>query len=360
MSSKIWRSLRTVGLLLIGIVAFLTYIYVFNVDIPKILGEIQRTNLHFYIVALTASILEVLFFALSWHFLLLPLSIKTRFRKTFLFVWIGLFVDLLIPAEAVSGEISKTYLMAKNHKEETGKVVASLVAQRILGMLITTLTLVLGALTLFLNQLLVGFLLNLVILVTVGTAVSLVVLILFCIKETWTLRMVNAVVRFADYITRGRWKFQELKSKALEATRMFHQAIKAYGANPKSLLPPVITSLLAWFFNLIVFYFVFLSLGYQISWSIIMVTSALLVAIKAIPLGVPFEVGLPEITMSTLFYLLSGYNLKLCITATILIRVLTVWVRFFIGFLAQQVLGIHALTTLNTKELVEKTSEKDF
>jgi hypothetical protein len=360
MDSKTRVSLRSFTLLLVGIAAFILYIYLFNVDIPKILGEMQRTNPHFYLLALIASFLDVLFFAVSWHFLLLPLSIKPRFRKTFLFVWVSLFIDLLIPAEAVSGEISKVYLMARDYEEETGKIVASLVVQRILGTLITTLTLVLGFLALFMNHLLEGFILNLMVLVTVGTAISLIILVLLCVKETWTLRIVDSVIKLADYITRGRWKLQKLHKKALEATRVFHQAVKSYGMKPESLLPPIAAYILAWISNIFVFYFVFLSLEYhQISWSGLMVTSAILVAIKAVPLGVPFEVGLPEITMSTLFFFLVVRNMQVCITATILIRILTVWVRFLIGFLAQQALGIQALATLNTEGLIEESPEKD-
>jgi hypothetical protein len=46
-------------------------------------------------------------------------------------------------------------------------------------------------------------------------------------------------------------------------------------------------------------YLVFLSLGFQIPWSVILIASSIVVAVKSIPIGVPFEVGLPEITMTT-------------------------------------------------------------
>lgn len=360
MSSETRFSLKALILLLAGIAAFLIYIYVFNVDIQKIISEMQRANLYFYLLAFAASILDVLFFALTWHFLLRPLSMRPSFNRTFLLVWVGIFVDLLIPAEAVSGEISKAYLMGKDYEDGIGKVVASLVAQRIIGTVITTLMLVLGALTLFVNHLLTGFVLNLMVIVIVGTVTSLIVLLLLCMKEAWTLRMVDVLVRFADYVTRGRWKLKALRTEALRTTRMFHEGIKAYGANVRALTPPIVFAIASWIFNILIYYFVFLSLRFsQISWSALMVVSALIIAIKAIPLGVPFEIGLPEITMSTLFYLLGVPDLKLCITATILIRILTVWVRFFVGFAAQQLLGIQAITGVDAKKLVEQPSEKE-
>ena len=64
-------------------------------------------------------------------------------------------------------------------------------------------------------------------------------------------------------------------------------------------------------------------------------TSAIFLAVKAIPIGVPFEVGLPEAVMTTL-YISMGVFGPLAATATILTRIITLWFRFFIGFGAQQ------------------------
>jgi uncharacterized membrane protein YbhN (UPF0104 family) len=78
-----------------------------------------------------------------------------------------------------------------------------------------------------------------------------------------------------------------------------------------------------------------MSLGHPVSWSIIIVTSAIFLAVKAIPIGIPFEVGLPEAVMTTLYISMGIYG-PLAATATILTRIITLWFRFFIGFAAQQ------------------------
>jgi hypothetical protein len=67
-------------------------------------------------------------------------------------------------------------------------------------------------------------------------------------------------------------------------------------------------------------------------------------AVKSIPIGVPFEVGLPEITLTFLLQLF-GVPTVDGATATILMRILTLWLRFFIGFAAEQWMGIKAITT---------------
>jgi uncharacterized membrane protein YbhN (UPF0104 family) len=57
---------------------------------------------------------------------------------------------------------------------------------------------------------------------------------------------------------------------------------------------------------------------------------------------VPFEVGLPEITMTTLYVVL-GIPFDVSATATILTRILSLWLKFFVGFAIQQWVEISAI-----------------
>ena len=94
-----------------------------------------------------------------------------------------------------------------------------------------------------------------------------------------------------------------------------------------------------WFFSLAIPYLVFQSLNQPVSWGIILITSAIVLAVKAIPVGIPFEVGIPEATMTTL-YIAMGVDPALSATATILTRIITLWFRFFVGFASQQYLEL--------------------
>jgi uncharacterized protein (TIRG00374 family) len=76
--------------------------------------------------------------------------------------------------------------------------------------------------------------------------------------------------------------------------------------------------------------------------SIIFVTQSITTAVKSIPIGVPFEVGLPEITMTTL-YVVFGIPFDVSATATILTRILSLWLKFFVGFAIQQWIEISAI-----------------
>lgn len=336
---------KTFILPILGLAAFFIYIYIFNVDIQQIIATVQHIDLNFYVLATIATLLDTVFFTFAWYVLLRRLSVKISMLRSFLFVWVGTFIDTLIPAESVSGEITKIYLVNRDESGSAGKATASVVAQRLLGMGINIVTLVVGAILLLIENLLYGMMLTLILFLVAITFFFLALILLLCTRENWTLRIVDAVIRFAERISRGRWKLTKLREEVIEATKAFHGAIKEYARAPKTLFVASVLTLISWILALSVFYLTFLAIGYQqISWSAILVTSSIFVAVKSIPIGVPFEVGLPEMTLTTLLVFF-GVPWQLSATATILMRLLTLWLKFFIGFAAQQWVGISAITT---------------
>lgn len=330
---------------IIGLAAFFIYIYIFNVDIQAIFAKIQQIDIRFYLMAAVAVFLDTLFFTATWDLLLRFLKVKVSLFRLFMFVWVGVFVDTLIPAESVSGEVSKIYLVNREQPGSTGKATASVVAQRLMGMSINVATLVAGAVLLLTEKLLYGTILTLVLLLVTLSLLFFVLLLLLCVKENWTLRIVDGLIRFAERISKGRWKLLKLREEAIGAAKSFHEAMKQYAHAPKTLSIAFFFSAISWIISLIVFYLTFRSIGYpQITWSAILIISTIFIAAKSVPIGVPFEVGLPEITLTFLLSLF-GVPLDISATATILMRLLTLWLRFFIGFAAQQWIGIKTMTT---------------
>lgn len=333
---------RTVPLLLVGLLIFIGYLYFF-VDIPEMLTKIKSVNLFYYLLAVAVLLLDMLAYSLTWHYFLRPLSVNVSFRKTFLFTWIGVFVDLLIPAESISGDATKAYLMSKDSGENAGKVVASVVSHRILSMIITLSSLIIGSLSLFILQYKLPTLVsNLILLVAIGTAISLIFIFLLCLKEQLTQKLIDLLLRFFVFISRGRLKLTSLRTKATKALRAFHQSIEVLGRHPESLVRPVFFSIAGWFLSVLLSYLVFVSLGYPVNFVLITIVFSISVSIQNVPIGVPAEVGLIEIVMTTL-YGLFGVPLGVSAAATVLIRILTVWLKFFIGFMAAQWVGFKVL-----------------
>jgi uncharacterized protein (TIRG00374 family) len=344
MSYPTYKVTRTTFILpLVGLVAFFLYLYLFNVDIPAIIAKAKDMNLSIYFLAGVFMVLDTLFFSLSWRALLNFLSVKLSALKAFLYVWYGIFIDIIIPAESVSGEISRVYLVEREHNGTSGKVIASLVVHRLISMGTNLVTVVFGMFLLLIQgHFVFGLLFNLALFLVAVTTFFLVLLVSLCIKENWTLKVVDVVIGFLGRISRKRWNVTKIREDAVKAARMFHGSMKEFRQTPKTLSLSLFLNLIGWFFNLSVSYLVFVSLGFPVDWSVIIVTWSIVMAVKSIPIGVPFEVGLPEITMATLYVSL-GVPPDIAATSTILTRILTVWFRFFVGFGVQEVLEIKAI-----------------
>ena len=352
-SMKFKVTWKTILLPVLGLITFFIYLYLFNVDIPVIIATVQRINLSIYLIGVAFIVLDVFFFALSWYFLLDFLSVKLSVIKSFLYVWYGTFMDIVIPAESISGEILRIYLVAREQNGSSGKVVASLFTQRLMGMGINLTSLLIGVSILLTKTQASGIVLNLTVFLTIATAIFLSLLILLCFKREWTLKIIDAGIKLVGYLSRGRWKPTRIREDLIRAAILFHDSMQTFGHAPKTILTSLVFSVISYLFNVGVAYLVFLSMGFPVHWDIIIVTYSIVFAIQGIPLGVPFEAGLPEITMTTLFIML-GVPPQISATATILTRILTLWLKFFIGFAVQQWLEIKTITVTNTDSKTEK------
>ncbi|MEM3694965.1 MAG: lysylphosphatidylglycerol synthase transmembrane domain-containing protein [Candidatus Bathyarchaeia archaeon] len=348
-----WKSLILPAL---GIVAFIIYIYLFNVDIPKIIDIIKKVDLYFYSWAIIFLFLQTFFFALSWRFLVNFLSVKLSVVRAFFYVWYGIFIDIIIPAESLSGELSKVYLIAREQNGTSGKVVASLAVQRFIGMTVNVLTLLMGVGLLIAKGKLGGIILNLAVFLTITITAFLAALLLLCIKEEWTKKIVDSILRFVEWIGRGRLKLTKIKREVAQALRIFHDSMKSFGHAYKTLFASSMFFIAAWILSLALDYLIFMSVGSPVPWEVIMVSASIFVAVKSIPIGVPFEIGLPEITMTTL-YIAFGVPPDISATVTVLNRILTLWLRFFVGFAIQEWIEIKAIRMFNqsASETADKT-----
>lgn len=345
---------RTVPFLLVGILIFVAYLYFF-VGIPEMITIIQKVNLFYYALAVAVLFVNMITNSLTWQFFLRPLSIKVPFRKTFLFTLIGVFVDLLVPAESISGDATKAYLMTKGSGEKAGKVLASVVSHRILSMTIPLGSLIFSFILLYIRGIEVPVLVStLILLVIFGIAISLFFIFLFSLKEKLAQRLIDALLRFLGFFTRGRLNIERLKASAIKGLGVFHGSIDILRRNPKSLVAPVLSELTGWFFSILLSYLVFVSLGQQIDFVIIIVVHSVSVSIQSIPVGIPGEVGVVDTAMTWLYTLLALES-SVSAAATVLIQILRVWFRFVAGFVAVQVVGIKNLAEYLRQDLSESS-----
>jgi uncharacterized protein (TIRG00374 family) len=325
---------KTIILPITGILAFLLYLILFNVDIPAIIETAQSINLTIYILSIIFVFVETLFYALSWRSLLDFLSVKLSVVKVYLYVWYGTFMDIAVPAASLSGEVSKLYLVTREQSGTGGKVVASLVTQRLISMGTIITSLIIGMGVVSAEKPTSGLPFTLTLFFAITTILSLIFFVLLCFKETWTLKIINAVTRFVNYVGGGRWNLAKTKEDAIKAAGVFHDSMKEFGRAPKTLFTSTLFLVLSWLSSLSIAYLVLLALNFHVQWGVILVTCSIVIVL-------PMR-GLPEIAMTTLYTFL-GVPPTISATATILTRILTFWLRFFVGFAAQQWLEIKTI-----------------
>lgn len=331
-------------LIMVGLFVFLLYLYFF-VPFRDFVATIQQANPFYYSLAFIALLLTVAFYSLTWHNLLKLLSVKTSFMKAFQFIWIGTFVDLLVPAESVSGDISRIYLMSKESGENAGKVVASVVGHRFLSGVVTFGGFIIGSVYFVLKYQPSLLVLEFIGIVAISSTVSLSLMLYLSTKRQVTKRIVNWLINLLARLSRRRWKLANWMSSAERMLNAFHDGIATLSVRPRGLVLPIFFAIVAWFFDVIIAVLVFYSLGsfgVKISLSAIVIIYSIIVGLQTIPIGIPGEVGLPEIAMTSL-YTLFGVPIAMSAVATVLIRVLTLWVRLLLGGVAVQWLGIKGL-----------------
>ncbi len=328
---------RTIPLLLIGLLVFIAYLYFF-VDIPEMIITIQQIDIFYYSLAIAVLLINMLVYSLTWQYLLRPLSINVPFKKTLLITWVGTFVEFFVPSESIGEDVSKSYFMTKESGENTGKVVASVLGQRIISMAVTLSILIACSLSVFILQYdIPAFVSLLILLISVGTAIPLIFILLLCKKEQLSHRLIDLLLRFCGFISRGRLNLESLRSKAKNALEGFHQSVELLGKNPRSLVQPVFFALASYFLSVLVSYFVFLSLGYPVSFVLLTVVYSISRSLQSIPTMLPGEVGFIEIVMTSLYIALLGPEAAaVSAAATVLTRVLWIWLRLPLGFIALQ------------------------
>jgi len=344
---------KSAFIMAIGLLAFFAYLYFF-VGFNEITETLRRVNpleySLYYSTTIAALVLSVLFYALAWHELLKVLSIEIGAKKSFLYSWLGNFVDLVIPLETMSGEITRAYLVYGDLKDHFGKAVASLVCHRIVSILTTLSMLILSSLYLILNYPVQPEVLYLLVTVTAGTATTIIALFYLSVRESAAQRLVNLLIRLAAAVTGRRLSSDSLREKAERALSAFHQGVKTFGRNPRDLVKPLVYSYISWFLHLSIYFLVFFALGFRevtgYATQMVIVFSISL-AVQTIPIG--FPVGLVEIVMTSL-YVLFGISPAIGGVAASLIRVVTFWFQILVGYVIFQWIGLRLFVPKGTPE----------
>jgi len=322
----------------IGLAVLVLYLYYF-VGTVSIADVIKQTNLLWYTSAFVAFLASVLSYALAWQSLLRNLSIKARIREVLLFAWAGMFFDAVVPDPGWSGDLSKAYMLSKASGQEPGRIVASVVSQKIIVTTVTVFSLIFGLAFLALNYTPSSNVLIFIAVVLFLTAFSLIMIVYLSANDKATDRILGWLIRAACFIRRGRWNPEDFRAKAKQMLNRFHEGIRTLSAKPKALARPISFSLLAWGFDISITFLTFASLGYPVPVDKVLIVYALTGSLQAF--GVSF-LGFTEIIVSSSYAIL-GIPAAISVSATLLTRVVTLWFKLVVSYFVFQWAGIGLL-----------------
>ncbi len=318
-------------LVIFGLVAFVLYFYFF-VGTTDVINVIGRINFFYYAVAFVAFLTAVFLSYRTWYSLLKSLSVKTTFRNALLVMWVGLFYDATVPEPGWSGDLSKAYMLGRASDQDSGRIVASVVGQKIIGMLITVGTIFLGLILLAWNYTLPS---SVIIFIAIALLISISALIIVyyvSTKPKATKTLLNWLIRFVSFIRAGRWDSRTFRLNTEEMLNRFHEGIQQLRNNPKALVRPVAFSLLSVAFDVSVVFLTFAALRAPIPVDKVLIVYALTGTLQSIGVSV---IGFTEIIMSTSYTIL-GIPSGLSLSATLLSRVITLWFKLIVSYVAFQ------------------------
>lgn len=336
---------KSIVIIIAGLLGFIAYLYFFVGfdEILMVLGEVHPAEYSFYYsMTFVAIMLSVLFYALTWHELLEALSINVGLKNTFLYCLLANFVDLIIPFEAVTGELTRVYLLYRESKDNFGKSVASVVSHRIISNIFALSALIVSSLALIRYAENI-YIWTLLVLVIMGTAATIIGLFYLAMSEEASSRLIDFLMRATEVVTRNRVDLTEVKDKTEKNLTYFHQGVRTLGEHPINLMKAMVYTFISWLCHLVIYFFVFYALGYtKASFFIpqMIVVFSISLATQTIPVGIP--VGLVEIIMTSL-YALFGIPPGLGGIATTLIRVVTYWFQVIVGYVVAQLMGVKTL-----------------
>jgi uncharacterized protein (TIRG00374 family) len=342
-AKKPFRFYLILLILIFGLMAFIAYIY-FYVNPTQVVDILSRTKIEYYMFAFFSYLFFAFFSSLVWHQLLSNLSIRVSKRKILLYTWAGLFLDAIIPQIGWSGDISKMYFLSKDSTVDVGKIGASVVGQKVFTMTLTIVALILG-----LGLVVVSYSLPFIVTVLIITVLTLSITALLVVyyvsnKPKATKALLGWAIKLM-LLFRKQWNPESFKQKAEFLLKNFHQGINQLISKPKSLIVPIIYAILSFFCEISVYFITFLALGFPIPVDKVLIVFTITGTLQAV--GVSFF-GFPELIMTVSFTALFIPS-ALAFSVTLLTRIVNLWFRLVLSYLALQWAGIKILRQIVAK-----------
>ncbi len=321
-----------------GVVILLLYLYFIGFwEVVEIMLALEP---RIAILAILIDLLCISLFTLSWKVLLNPPGMG--FLRSFEVILVSIFGDMMIPTGSVSGEIVRITMTTKKSRLSVGEATASVVLHRLI--LAVTFCAVLGLSILLLATTGAVQLSAFYSFIVVGVstiAVSFVGVYLAVNSRKFERHLCRLIIRTAPLIRRLKRDYDVERSteKAVSALCAFQGSIS--GARRGPLLVSAAIATVRYFLVALIPYLMFLSIGYPISYWVVLTVSIFVSMVQLMPVGIPGLVGVIEVSM-TGFFMGFGVPAGIAASVTILSRLVMFWFELLISGLTTFYVGFRA------------------
>jgi uncharacterized protein (TIRG00374 family) len=327
--------------MIVGLIAFALYLYFF-VGVNQLLSALERINttedVFLYALAVVTVVLGLFCWTASWRTILETLSVRLSIKKAFLFFWVGYFVDLIIPSETIGSELTRLYLVRNETEGDLGAIAASAVTNRIVEYIIVAGGLLTSVVIMLSARNIPSIVSDSLIIVLIGAVVYLMILLYLALSERAATVLVSIWYKLKKLVRLRKSSSFEMSDKAKLSLAIFYEGFKIFRKNPRYLIKPLIFQILAFLFNLGVYFLVFGSLGFlNLPFEFYVLIYFIGSAVQASAAGV--SVGSLDIILATAF-ILYGIPAGVSGIAVVLLRSATYWIPLLISYAMVQVVGV--------------------
>jgi len=171
--------------------------------------------------------------------------------------------------------------------------------------------------------------------ILVLSILSLAIIYYVSLKSTATKTLLSWAIKIISFF-RKRWDPQNFKGRVEEMLNEFHDGFGQLGDKPRELVVPIACAVTGFVFEISVIFLTFLALGYPVPIDRVLIVFTLAGTLQTV--GVTFF-GFTEIVMTSVFTAL-GIQVDVSFAVTLLTRVVNLWFRLIVSYLALQWAGI--------------------
>lgn len=325
------------ALLAVGIIFLILMVLIVGPD--QIFNALKTANIYYVILAVIIQFVIIWLWNTRWSIICKSLDIPHSQLPLFAMTIIGLAINDLTPSGRSGGEPVRAFLLSKSSSVEFKETFATVMADKLCDTF-PFMVLAIFAISYIMFYLhLSTALFSLLLITLVAFILALVFIIFICINESFGIKTIQWVFRqLRRFTSRDLDKYED---KATTSLIGFQSSLLYLMNDYKLLVKATAISFVVWFLELLRVYVVFLAFGVHVSLG--MIASVFLVSslIGIIPI-LPGGLGSIDGVM-ILLYSLAGVSASVSTAATLVERMISLWMVIVIGVILLPFFGTTAL-----------------